>query len=330
MTQTPIPRGGRSHPSTLLSEITPRRKKQHRPRGYIEHYKPNAATRTLLEHVDAVLREYGDHLPLSIRQIFYRLVAAYLYEKTERFYKNLCGHLVNARRGRRIPFSSIRDDGVVVIEAGHYTDEDAFRAHVHALARNYRRDKLARQPSHIEVWCEAAGMLPQLARVAGRYSIDVYSCSGFDSLPAKRQIVDRIVNGFKPGVILHLGDYDPSGDSMFEAVAQDVDAFVRSDRYDARQTVRFKRVGLTPEQVTHYTLPTAPAKTSDSRAKNWAERRGSDATCQLEALPPNVIAELLETAIQEELDLQQLAADFAEEKIERQRVAYLLSPGGAA
>ena len=54
---------------------------------------PRLATATqdagLLGQVEAVLDEYADYLPLTVRQIFYRLVGAYGYEKTERAYARL-------------------------------------------------------------------------------------------------------------------------------------------------------------------------------------------------------------------------------------------------
>jgi CheY-like chemotaxis protein len=56
-------------------------------------WSPHGATLQLLEQVRAVLVEYEDHLPLTIRQIFYRLVGAYNYEKTERAYARLCEYL---------------------------------------------------------------------------------------------------------------------------------------------------------------------------------------------------------------------------------------------
>jgi hypothetical protein len=67
-----------------------------RARGYIEVYRPHGATRALIEIVIEVLDEYQDHWPLTARQIFYRLVGAFGYDKTEAFYGRLCHHLANA------------------------------------------------------------------------------------------------------------------------------------------------------------------------------------------------------------------------------------------
>jgi hypothetical protein len=74
------------------------------------------------------------------------------------------------------------------MDHAHYADENAFYEHIHDEGNAYKRDKLARQKLNIRVYCEAAGMMPQLERVCEPYSIPVYSCSGFDSVSAKYQL----------------------------------------------------------------------------------------------------------------------------------------------
>ena len=68
-----------------------------RVRGFAP-WAPRGTTLELLEQVRGVLDEYEDYLPLTIRQIFYRLVGAHNYEKTEHAYARLCEHLNRARR----------------------------------------------------------------------------------------------------------------------------------------------------------------------------------------------------------------------------------------
>lgn len=95
------------------AKITARRENRRlRPRGYAT-WRPQAKTEVLLGRVEDVIAEYEDFLPLTVRQIFYRLVASHGYEKTEAAYKRLGEHLNRARRAGRIPFETIRDDGVV-------------------------------------------------------------------------------------------------------------------------------------------------------------------------------------------------------------------------
>src|SRR5215472_2347408 len=102
-----------------------------RPRGFAP-WSPRPETLVLLASVQAVLDEYTEHLPLTCRQVFYRLVGAHGYDKTETSYSRLCEVVSRARRARLIPFSSIRDDGVTRLDPDGWTDTsdffDAYRA----------------------------------------------------------------------------------------------------------------------------------------------------------------------------------------------------------
>lgn len=42
-----------------------------RPRGPQPHWRPKRETLRVLQAVDAVLHRYRDHLPVSLRQLFY-------------------------------------------------------------------------------------------------------------------------------------------------------------------------------------------------------------------------------------------------------------------
>jgi hypothetical protein len=281
-------------------------------------YRGLSATKDLIG-VKRVLKDYLDHWPLTVRQIFYRLVGTHGFPKTEQDYGRLCHHLGNARRGRVISFDAIRDDGVTTIHFGHFDDEDHFKRHVRELGENYTRNKLASQPFHIEVWCEAGGMVPQLTRVTEEFSVKVYSCGGFDSVTIKKILSERICEIGKPTIILHLGDYDPSGESIYDAIAEDVAAFVAADRPWGTISVEFRRVALTEEQVKEYKLPTAPPKDKDPRTKKWTENK-KGGTCQLEAMPPDILAQILRDHLIRLFDLDRLRRDQQVEEIERRKI----------
>ena len=90
-----------------------------------------------------------------------------------------------------IPFESIRDDGIM--GGGYWTPDLLTYLHGRDLdLRDYGADRQLDQDTRLEVWCEAAGMRPQLAKIADTFSVPVYSCGGFNSLTAIRQIVDSI------------------------------------------------------------------------------------------------------------------------------------------
>ena len=58
---------------------------------------------------------------------------------------------------------------------------------------------------------------------------------------------------------------------------------------------------LTAEQVEAYSLPPAPAKRSDSRAAAFIAKHG-DRAVELDALPPNVLQDLVREALEENVD----------------------------
>jgi len=308
---------------TATAKITAGRELgRRRPRGYAE-WAPQKATRALLEDVDDVLDRYSDHLPLTIRQVFYALVGAERLDKTELAYARLGEHLNRARRAGLIDFDAIRDDGVTTIHAVDYQDVEHFHENTARRAREYRRDRQAGQPLRIEVWSEAAGMLGQLARVARDYSVPVFSASGFASLSAVRMVADRVLARDGLTVLLHVGDLDPSGESIFASIAQDAAAFVIADRTLHTTRLEATRVALTREQVDEHALPTAPAKASDSRTRAW-----TGGTCQLEALPPDVLAQIVRDAIEDRLDLFVLAQQVPEEADDRATLLGLPSGEG--
>jgi hypothetical protein len=149
---------GESTPSSSR-KLYSTQKDKGRPKGYAK-WNPQKKTKVLMAQVQAILGEYEAELPLTARQIFYRLVGKYGYPKTEDAYESLTNHLVRARRSRMIRFESIRDDGASVIEGKFYTGEEDFYRYLHDEAKSYERDKLAGQESDIRVYVESAGMMP--------------------------------------------------------------------------------------------------------------------------------------------------------------------------
>ncbi|MDP9478811.1 MAG: hypothetical protein M3R38_24540, partial [Actinomycetota bacterium] len=81
-----------------------------RPKGFAP-WKPQKKTETLLGDIEQVLEEYRSYLPMTVRQVFYRLVGLG-YAKSESFYNKVQDACNRGRRSGRISFSHIRDDGV--------------------------------------------------------------------------------------------------------------------------------------------------------------------------------------------------------------------------
>ncbi len=157
-------------------------------------------------------------------------------------------------------------DGISRMHDDHYANEEHFFATVRSMGERFRIDKLASQEVNVRCYCEAEGMLPQVSRTLSHYSVPVFSGSGFDSLTAKHDLArwchDNFAYRGKTSVVMHLGDHDPSGVSIFESVRDDVHALLAKDipHKESEQVAEFRRVALTKEMVASYQLPTAPPK----------------------------------------------------------------------
>jgi hypothetical protein len=185
----------------------------------------------------------------------------------------------------------IRDDGGTIIAPRSWDSAEHFWQAVRGTAERFTLDRSAGQKIRLVVICEAAGMAPQLGRVADPFGVIVMSGGGFDSLTDKHKFAAALAGHDRPTEVLHIGDHDPSGVSMFLAFLEDVEAFTR----DLGGNATFTRLAVIPEQIRQFDLPTAPPKDTDRRAFNGQ-------TCQAEALPPDVLTDILRTAIEQRTD----------------------------
>ena len=268
--------------------------KRTRARGFAP-WTPRPASLELVQAVQAVLAEYRDYLPLTIRQTFYRLVAMQGYDKTEAAYSRLCETMNRARRAGLIPFASIRDDGASRYELATWTDPTDFIAEVRDDAQRFRLDRQGGQEVRLWVLCEAGGMAPMLARAANPYGVPVLTSGGFDSVTAKHDLAQELAEVLREGSraeVLHLGDMDPSGEHLFTSLAEDVCAMVATL---CNAQPAFTRLAVTREQADRLALPTAPPKPTD-------RRRFSGQTVQCEAIAPDMLATILRDAIEARRD----------------------------
>lgn len=288
-------------------------------RGYVK-YNPQPKARHWLERARAVLIENSAELPLMAREVFYRLVSDYGFPKTEKAYNSLVSILARARRasllnGDGIPFEWIYDGGQSSsVDPATYEGEDDFEEAVKSAAESFRLDRQDGQEQVVELWCEASGWLPLLQGIGDTYSAKVTTGSGYDSTPLRHELASRAVERAARGlvtVVLHVGDFDPSGENMCAVLAEDVGAMVAQRTREPTGTwFAVKRVALIEQQVLDLGVTTAPPKPTDSRMERFvgAHRRlvdhlgSTDISAQLEALTRPQLRELLTAAIEAEID----------------------------
>jgi hypothetical protein len=285
-----------------IGAVTGREYKKTRVRGFAP-WNPKPKTMEIVDRVKEIIAEYD--IALTIRQVFYRLVGKYQYKKTEQSYDRLGEYLNRARRAGIIGFDSIRDDGDVVPPIPGWTGPEQFWLTVKAWAEDYF--VTPQGDTYVEIWVEAAGMRPQIEVIADPFGVRVIPGGGFSSLTARRNAAMRLQAIAKKGkrvVVLLIGDFDPSGGSIMDVLAEEVIAF-------GATSVEFVRLAVTEQQARRYNLLSAPQKATDKRGEHM------DETWQAEALDPPVLAEIVRTALTELIGTD--AVEFAKERSENER-----------
>jgi hypothetical protein len=248
-------------------------------------------------------------LPLTVRQIFYRLVGAYNYEKTEQAYERLVEKLNRARRAQLIRFSAIRDDGDEWKMPFFWEDADDLIRSFIASAEDFTLDRQEGQPVRLIFAVEAAGMAPMVEEIAAPYGIGVVPGGGFSSVTGTHNMAQKL-GGFDAVEVLQIGDHDQSGTHIYSSLAEDVAAFAEGLGVTVPE---FTRLAVTPAQIAQYNLPQSPPKATDNRSFLGL-------TTQVESLPPDVLTDIIRSAIIDRLDEAAYDAVLVREKAIRAKL----------
>ena len=242
----------------------------------------------LIELVNQVVDEYSAQgYELTLRQVYYQLVARGYIPNNERSYKNV-GSLINdGRLAGLIDWHSVTDRTRNLRKAGHWDNP----ADVIASARySYNLDKWKGQPNYVEVWVEKDALVDIVGQACSPLDTPYFSCRGYTSQSEMWSAAQRFIRQEQreKRIIIHLGDHDPSGIDMTRDIQERLELF-GADVY-------VKRVALTMNQIQTYNPPPNPAKITDSRASKYIDQFG-DESWELDALEPKVITDLIKKQV---------------------------------
>jgi hypothetical protein len=265
-------------------------------------WKPSAAHAQWVGVCQGIIEDYQPHWPITPRQLLYIGMGRGHWSKKdgEKIVETVTGR---GRRAGLIPWEAIRDERSAAVGDGGFDGVKDFVRYVAGIANNRLVDFWEGQPAVVELWVEANGMIPQVSRIAHPYGVTVYSGGGFNTIGAKHEAAERFVARDARTVVLHVGDLDPHGVSIFDALADDITEFFIGDAWNTGDEPDFVRVAVTREQVEEHELPAEDV--DPGKVVGMADWSGG--AVQAEALDPPVLAEIVRQAIESHINLDVLA-----------------------
>ena len=250
-----------------------------------------------IQTVLVILDEYrAQGFRLSLRQLYYQLVARDYIENSLRSYKNVGNLVSNARQAGLIDWDMIEDRNRETVIPLHWTHPGQI---ISSAAYSFRIDKWKDQPYHIEVMVEKDALSGVLEPVCGQLDIGITANKGYSSSSTMYEIGKRIQRRHREGkkiCIIYLGDHDPSGIDM----TRDVDD--RLSMFSWMHTgLEVERLALNWDQVQQWQPPENPAKETDARFPAYAQKFG-ESSWELDAIEPAALADLVRTAVLERRD----------------------------
>jgi hypothetical protein len=265
-------------------------------RKFIDKRFGDAALHTIAQ-ANTLLRDYASKgYTMTLRQLHYQFVAKGLpdlegsaYTNTKQSYKRLGDIMSNARLAGLVDWNHMEDR---LRELERSPRWDSPSQIIRAVSQQYQQDLWEGHDVRPEVWIEKDALAGVIEPVCRELRVDYFACRGYVSQSAQFEASERFrryrASGQEP-VVFHLGDHDPSGLDMTRENEAKF-ALLTGER------VKVVRLALNFAQVEQYNPPPNFAKTTDSRAADYISRFGEE-SWELDALDPDVIADLITDAI---------------------------------
>lgn len=264
------------------------------------------ATLQTIAICDRIIAEYqAMGFRLTVRQLYYQLVARDIIANTVQSYKTITGVVNDARMAGLLDWDAIEDRTRDFVRRTRWTDGAQI---LEASASSFHIDMWANQQDRPIVIVEKEALVGVLQDLCYELDVPLLAARGYPSGTVLREFVERDVEEAADQgqriVLLHLGDHDPSGIDMSRDLEERIKLF--SEEYDA--WIELDRLALNYDQITRLDPPPNPAKSTDSRFDSYKKRFGTK-SWELDAIAPTELVAIAREAIEKHID--QLAWDKA-------------------
>jgi hypothetical protein len=255
----------------------------------------------MIDDINDIIDEYqAAGYTLTVRQLYYQLVARDIIENTMKSYKSAASLINDARIAGLIDWDAIEDRTREFITRNRW---NSGREILMGCAQQFHMDMWHNQDRRVFVIVEKEALVGILQPVCREFDVPLLAARGYPSASVVREFAESVV---RPALIdeqqnvlvLHLGDHDPSGIDMSRDLLERIEMFTGNcDGGD----VELRRIALNMPQVEELNPPPNPAKTTDARFAAYKKKFGS-ASWELDALPPEYIDSLIREHVTAEID----------------------------
>ena len=268
----------------------------------------NTASRKLIALCEEIMAPYiTQGYTLTVRQLYYQLVARDHIPNTERSYKNITRLINDARLAGLIDWDWIEDRTRALKGRSAWTSGKSI---LQACVDSFHMDMWETQDCRVYLIVEKDALAGVVNVPCHRFDVPMLAARGYPSASALR---DAVVGNMLPASnsgqsikLLHLGDHDPSGIDM----SRDLEKRIRMFG-DEGMDVEFRRIALNMPQIEEVNPPENPAKTTDTRYEEYRRLYG-ESSWELDALNPEYLDALITRHVQEFIDVDAWEARKAE------------------
>lgn len=269
----------------------------------------------LLAQVQRIIDSYD--FALTLRQIYYQLVAKQIIPNEQRYYKKLSRLCVVGRDKGILPEEGFADRLREVDKLSSWPNLNEF---MQTVKRSYRKDKWQNQDNYVEIWTEKDALRSVLTEITYRYDVALMVTRGQLSRTEVYKTAGRYkAQEDKECYLYYCGDFDPSGLSIYDSIKKRLTDFGAS--------INFGRIALTEEHIKEYRLPSDPAKQSDPNYNKFVDLYGSDMVVELDSLPPDILRRIIEGYILQNIHEGSLVRTLRREKDEKERLNKFIEKG---
>jgi hypothetical protein len=271
--------------------------------------KRRRAVRAEMEERAAFYIAYAEeHGPVTVRGLYYQAEVHGVpgIDKADAAYERVQRQVLNLRRNGQLSYALIADMTRWMRKPASY---DSVEAALRATAALYRRNLLNDLEAYLEVWVEKDALAGVIYPVTAAYDVPLMVARGFSSETFCYEAVAQRGSDQRPYYVYYFGDFDRAGQDAARSLQEKLTRFSA----EAGIEVRFETVAVTLEQIRVWNLPTRLPKRKTGADRKWPHTFA----CELDAVPPDELRQLVEAAINRHLPQDRLRILKAAEESER-------------